>query len=347
MELCDILSNDYSDHNIVYLKSGSITVKQLNVAQLGRFQIFPNENLPEKFNWSSTLRTRSILKKINDNKNQLIKLGKRLLIIIDQDLPLNIKNDKIEIESHLIMNELIKLGFDIKSFKMIPLKLFNPKASADQLHTNPDIYIKGPTYVLENDDSFSKRMASCFEIMFKNKPDIVCAQEIEDGEVDNINFTNIFSNFTNMYPNYLSIKHNINYYATMTCIYFNKDLFQDVSDKYDKYISKLLDQLKFFTDSSLKKIICCLKYVKTNEIFTIINIHADYPKANKIEPWYILRKILDENLNMIVCGDFNLQVKNKSYFCDAFVDFNGIYTICQTPESNDIGNPTYDLIIAN
>jgi len=55
------LENEYSDHSILTLRvpaskisDDTFYVKQLNVSQLGRVQLFPNNEVEEGFNWSST-----------------------------------------------------------------------------------------------------------------------------------------------------------------------------------------------------------------------------------------------------------------------------------------------------
>lgn len=57
-----------------------------------------------------------------------------------------------------------------------------------------------------------------------------------------------------------------------------------------------------------------------------------------------LNEILLNTPGIIVAGDFNVQLKNKSHFNIAIKDFKGSSVFLETPEPQDVGNPTYDAI---
>lgn len=346
MASANLLSNEYSDHSLLSLDSGKIKINQLNVAQLGRFQIFPNDRVAEGFNWSSTLRTPTILVQLAKAKPELTVLGYELLKLANCSATLEEKNKIIEAEANKLLTELRNLGFNVKSFKMVPLKLFNPGVSPNLLWKNPGEYIHGPTFVLEDTESFTGRMKAGFDVMFANKPDVVTAQEVEFGSSDGIDFSNVHESQMQSYPDYDFFMPPCDTASTVCVTYFKKDSFTNVSDSHTERLTGLVAKLKCFGENDLKTIAVALEH-KSKAIFTVVNIHADYGKANTTEPWKILREIFDTMPNLIVAADFNLTLANKAYFYDAFKDFNGKYTIKQTPEPVDIGNPTYDLIISN
>jgi hypothetical protein len=338
------LNNEYSDHTILRLNVDPIKIKQLNVAQLGRFQIFPHET--HGFNWSSTLRTPSILIKISQKKTDLDILGKRLITIAsDANLTIKERTEKLEKESHDILIQLQKLGFDTKSFKMVSNRLFNPGVSPNLLREKPYDYIMGPAFVLEDTDSFSNRMNQGFKLMLDDDADIITAQEVEFGESDGINFSEIHDSIMNKYNSYNYVTPTTQSNMTTTVTYYKKTSFYDVSDKYENNIKDLKQKLMCFGDSNIKTTIIMLKHITMHKIHTVINIHADYSKSNTESPWKILRNMFDTIPDLIVSGDFNLTLKNESFFRNAFADFTGIYKILLTPEPPEIGNPTYDLII--
>lgn len=340
--------DEYSDHNILKLDTGLLKITQLNVAQLGRLQLFPNDKLPEKFIWSCTLRTVTILKLLIKVKHELIQLGFRLLAIVNNlNLSLVDKNINIEKESHIIFNELVNLGFSVKSFKMVPNKLFNPNVLPNILYQNPNDYLKGPSFVLEDTNSFTHRMEKGFNIMFENNPDIITAQEVEFGDSDGINFTNVHNSLLKLHESYICVVPVVQLSGTLCSTYYNKNVFDDISVNCTNMITELKTRMKCFGDSEWKTIVTTLKHKNTKKPFTIINIHADYSKSNNEGPWKILRDIVENTPNIIVCGDFNLTLNNKAYFENAFSTFKGHYIILQTPEPTEIGNPTYDLILSN
>ncbi len=340
---------EYSDHSILKLETG-VKINQLNVAQLGRLQIFQNDEIPEGFNWSCTLRTVTILKQLISAKQDLVKLGLRLLVISgDSSLSLEEKNTLIEKESYVIFDDLKTLGFSVKSFKLVPNKLFNTGVSSNLLRQNPDDYVKGPAFVLEDTASFSDRMENGFDEMFEDGPDIITAQEIELGESDGIDFTNIHNSMLgrrSLYDYVTPFTQDV--LCGTTCVtYYNNHIFENVSLRYEDMLCDIKTKMKCFGDNDLKVVVVVLEHKHTGDIIIIVNIHADYTKANTEESWTVLRELFGCVRNLIVSGDFNLKLNNKSYFENAFADFEGRHTLLQTPEPVEIGNPTYDLIITN
>lgn len=348
MASADLLSNDYSDHTVLKLDTGVLKVIQLNVAQLGRFQIFPNDRVPEGFNWSSTLRTATILKQLAQQKPELTKLGQRLLAIVnDSSLSLEDKNSLIAFEANSLLDDLRKLGFSVKSFEMAPNRLFNPGVSPNLLRENPSAYVKAPAFVLEDTESFTNRMKAGFNVMLADGADLAVAQEVELGESDGIKFSHIHNSLVESYDSYDFISPVVKTSGTVCVTYFNKGTFQNVSDKYESSLAELKSKLKCFGESDVKTIVVALEHHNTEKVFTVINIHAEYSKANTEMPWKVLRELFETVPNLVVSGDFNLTLANKCYFTDVFTDFEGKYTILQTPEPVEVGNPTYDLILSN
>ena len=342
------LPNNYSDHNILNLNIGNLKLRQLNVAQLGRLQLFSNEG---KIVWSSTLRTTQILKLLVEKKELLNELSVKFLEYVNNPHhSLEEKNSMIEDHSKQCIPILIENGFTIKSLKMYPNKAFNPNISPALIHANPEAYIKAPYFVLEDNESFAHRMKKAFGKMFKCNSDIITCQEIEIGEADGINFSSTLESCVADSP-YTYVLPDINYQssATIPLTFFHKGLFKDVStdEKYLEMLNFLKKQIVVFGDSETKNQILLLQECKTLEVYPVVNIHADYPKSNTIETWKVFRQVFDQTPNLIVGGDFNLKLDNRSYFTDAFSDFKGRYTILKTPEPIDIGNPTYDLILSN
>ena len=344
----DLLSNEYSDHSILKLDTKILKVNNLNVAQLGRFQLFPNNEVPEGFSWESTLKTATMLIRLAEKKLELTELGHVLLTIaFSSDCSISEKNIIIGNASHLLLKELNQLGFPVKSFKMTTNKLFNPGVSRNLLSQNPDKYIQGPSFVLEDTESFTGRMKAGFNAMFEDSPDIITAQEMEFGQSDGIDFSNIHSELLGLYSNYSFVTPAMESNATVAATYFRKDIFDNTSQRNPTLLTELKTRMKCFGDSDMKTTIVSLEHQITNKEFIVINIHADYSRANNEKPWKILRDLFNEIPNLIVAGDFNLTLKNESYFRDAFENFNGKYVILQTPEPVEIGRPTYDLILVN
>ena len=342
------LSNEYSDHCPLDLSLKFLKIKQLNVAQLGRLQLFSNERIPEGFNWSCTLRTVSMLKLLADKKQGLLKLGFKLLAIVkDDSLQIEEKNAKIEKESSYMLGDLHALGFEVKSFRMVSNKLFNPGVSPNLLWQNPDNYVKGPAFVLEDTDSFTKRMKDGFDVMFSEHADIVTSQEVEFGESDGINFSDIHDSLMKSHDSYEFIVPMVINQATITVTYFNKNVFRNISQDNLERLDDLKKKFKCFGESDLKTVVVALEHIETKDIFIIINVHADYSRSNTEEPWKLLRELFEQVPNLIVSGDFNLTLKNEHYFRNPFKNFKGSYTILRTPEPIDIGNPTFDLIISH
>lgn len=345
------LSNEYSDHSILVFSvplskknTSTLLVKQLNVAQLGRMQLFPNNENDDGFNWSSTLRTVTLLKLLAEKKPELTKLGYRLLEIAN-DITMTVKerNEKIVAESTLIMKEMNELGFPLKSFKMLPSRLFNPGVSRDDLYSKADQYVQSPAYVLEDSESFGARMRMGFKEMFNDNPGIVCIQEMETGTVDGIDFDSIHNEIMQNYPMYEAIKSPLREAEHTIFTYYLKDKFNYLGSSV-----ALRGMLKCFCESSHKIQVSLLEHVESGKVFTVGNIHAEYMRSNTKEPWFTLREMFDSIPNFIMCGDFNLKPVNESYFSDAMYNdhFGGKYKLLLTPEPKDVGNPTYDLIIA-
>ena len=350
MSSTEPLSNNYSDHSVLCMTVGPLKLRQLNVAQLGRLQMFPDRE--QGFTWSSTLRTAFILKQIAQKSPELRIIGSRLLDIAkSESLTISEKNSAIEVESLLVIIELNKIGFSAKSFKMSSSKLFNPDVLPNLLWQKPDDYIKAPSFVLEDSNSFSTRIENGFSVMFDDDDvDIVTAQEIEFGESDNIDFTAVHKSALDLHDSYNFVAPCMQKNATVSATYF-KNIFDNVTDQNTCKLNELRAKMKCFNDSDLKILIIMLEHRQTKQVYTVVNVHAEYPKANSEGPWKVLREIFDDIANLIVCGDFNLMLKNKPYFENAFADFikqeSGHYCILQTPEPDDIGNPTYDLMISN
>lgn len=194
----NLLANEYSDHTLLSQNK----INQLNVAQLGRLQIFPG-NIPNTFTWSSTLRTGIILMLLAQKKSELEKLGYRLLAHVNNsNLTLEQKNSIIETESNAMIKDLQELGFSVKAFTMFPNKFFNPNVSPNLLRQNPNDYVKGPAFVLEDTDSFMNRMSTGFKVMLGSDADIVCAQEVEFGESDGFNFSKIHETLMTTHNSY-------------------------------------------------------------------------------------------------------------------------------------------------
>lgn len=341
--------NDFSDHNVLSHNKTPTKVVQLNVAQLGRLKLFPNSSTEEGFNWSSTLRTVPILKLLGEKKDELSELGKRLFRIAQDESISSVseKNEKMATEAENLKSELQLLGFTVKDFILSPHKIFNPTANSKDLWQKPGEFIHGPSYMLENIESYQKRMANAYYAMFKDTPDIVTAQEIELGELDGINFTDLFSSIMENYPVYsyekpvLQAKGSV----TTTMTFYNKKIFENVSNTHEYKINILRDAFKkMFADSDLSLQIHALKILEATEPFFVVNLHANYTLANKREAYKQLNEILLTNPGIIVAGDFNLQLKNRAYLNDAIEGFSGVCEFKETPEPQDVGNPTYDAI---
>ena len=341
------LENEYSDHTLLRLEHPDLKINQLNVAQLGRIEIFPNNRFPEGFYWSCKLRTPSILRQLAHYRAELVELGYILLAIANNsELNLEEKNKQIqEVSSTVITDKLRAMGFAVKDMTMWPNKLFNPNASSNAMMGNPHLFIKGPSYVLEDTKSFTSRLQGSFKAMFESEPDLVTCQEIEFGQSDGINFTEVHNSL--LPANYTCLKPRCNNATTLVSTYYKTETFEDISTLYPAEIKLLTAGMGSFGDSDVKVHVTCLRRRVTDKIFFVANIHADYGKANKLEPWITLQSLFNEYTNLIVSGDFNLTIANKAYFEDTFKDFSGKYVLLQTPEPEDIGNPTYDLILHN
>jgi len=274
----------------------------------------------------------------------LVELGFQLLNIAkDPSLTIKEKNIKISNESILIMHEMNKLGFPLKSFKMIPSRLFNPGVHRDLLFGSPHDYIQSPAYVLEDSESFSMRIKLAFRELFNDNPDIVCIQELETGRVDDVDFDEINYEVMSNYPNYEFIKSPLkeSEHTIFTC--YCKDKFNFLTS-----CSKLKETFKCFSDTNHKIQFSLLENILTGKVYTIGNLHADYSKSNTKEPWHIMRNTFDIIPDLIICGDFNLKPINESYFSETMYNnhFGGKYKLLLTPEPPNIGNPTFDMIIS-
>ncbi|CAK7994575.1 Hypothetical protein POVR1_LOCUS99 [uncultured virus] len=342
----NLLSNEYSDHTVLKLKTDSLSITQLNVAQLGRFQLFPNERVTEGFNWSSTLRTVTILKQLAEKKPELTVLGFRLLAIAnDPEKSVAEKNASIKSEAVKLLVEINDLGFSVKSFRMNPSKLFNKGVSPNLLWATPDNYIQSPDFVLEDTESFHQRMKAGFDVMLSDGADIVAAQEMEFGTADGINFTEVHDGLLQTYELYDVVTPDEKRLATTTATYFRKDIFKNVTADHLEAEKDLKTELKCFGESDLKTHVVFLEHLASKKVVAVVNIHADYSKANTEVPWKTLRGLFNKHQNLIVSADFNLTLANEQFFRGPFEDFKGQYTILPTPEPVGIGNPTFDLIL--
>jgi hypothetical protein len=339
------LSNEYSDHTVLYLPKTNPRYSQLNFAPRGNLQMFPPDKLSEPCVWASTLRTPTILKQLAAKKPELSKLGTRLLTFRDAPLSLKDKNDVIESESHNVKDELNKIGLSVKSFSMSPSKLFNPGTSANDLRNYPNNYIKSPSFVLEDINSFTNRLVAGFEVLLKDGVEIATAQEVELGESDGINFSEIHNSIFRKYNSFKCVTCNVPMSGTVCATYYRKDIYKNVSKGYGYFISVIKNKLKCFTESDSKILVVALKKISTKELFMVVNLHADYPRANNQSSWYTLKELFETVPNLLISGDFNLTLANESHFRNAFSSFKGEYSMIETPEPVEIGDPTYDFIL--
>lgn len=351
----DWVSNAYSDHTHMRL-SGAVSTSNLNAGEPGNFKMFPNEILP--FVWSATYRHGMILENISTKKEDLTRLGQQFLNIVqDQDPTLSIaqKNAMIAHKANEIIPTLNSLGFPVKSFVMLPSKLFQPTVPPAELWKNPesDTYLKEPSYFLENPDSYLQRSKLGYQISFEGNPDIVTLQEVALGNSDGLDLTGTFLETMKNYSDYeykMPPMSGVKKIATPLTFY-NKEVLCDVSNVCMPKITELREKMKAFQPDDAKIVIHALYHLMFRETIYVINIHGDYNYANNYNPrmkwttengpWDMLKELLNTTPNLIVAGDFNLQKQNKKYYDHVVDGFKGKHMLTQTPESV---NPTYDMI---
>lgn len=341
-------SCDYSDHSLLSLKSGEITIVNLNIGQTGRLQLFPAKN-EVGFVWASTFRSVDILMTLNLQQNNLNEIGLKLKNIAqDPSLSLEEKNIQISSESEKIQSDLEKLGFTIKSFSMAPYQIFN-ETPAYIMWKDPDKYTKyvqGPLYYLENTMSYQSRLARGFSDIMKVNPDIITCQEIELGGTNGIDLSMAQEKLTETYPDYHSIKPKVNSdsYLITNVTYYNKKTIEDISNLHQGVLDTLRDKTKSFIKDPNKLLSHALKHRSTGEIYYVLNFHCDYGSMNTEGTWEVVRDLLSSTPGLIIVGDFNVQLKNRSFIEKAIDGLSVDSLILQTPEPEEIGNPTYDAI---
>lgn len=340
----------YSDHTLFTVQGNdpAVSVAQLNTAQLGVLKIFPGDQ-PGQFNWSCVYRTPHYLQLLQDHKKTLNILANKLLkIALDQSLSLEHKNKKITEKSNKIIKDLCEIGFPVKGIIMDVSKAFNPCVDPNDLWKTPDLYVKGPSYIIEDTNTHGERLEQGYKAIFMDSPDIATVQEVQFGESFDIDFTKIHDGIMENYPQYSftvpTITKGNKKYISHAITYFNNTIFTDVSDEYRHKIQELMKTFQCFGAKNERIQVHALAHLVSNLTYFVVNIHANYTDANKTEPYGILNKTLLETPRLIVAGDFNLKRENESHFATAIQNYSGVHKICITPEPQNIGNPTYDAI---
>lgn len=197
---------------------------------------------------------------------------------------------------------------------------------------------------MEDADSYKKRLAESFKAMFVDSPDIVFAQEVEFGTTDGINFTEINNELMEQYTDYIYVCPSAG--TTKVVTYFKRST---ITITHSELPNTLHNQLKCFSESPTKLLVHHVLSKTDCKHYLLANVHAEYAKSNTPEVWKTLRSLFDMHTEktLIVSGDFNLTLANRSYFDTYFKDFAGSYIILETPEPPEIGNPTYDLILCS
>jgi endonuclease/exonuclease/phosphatase family metal-dependent hydrolase len=129
--------------------------------------------------------------------------------------------------------------------------------------------------------------------------------------------------------------------------FYDKEKFENISESCAAKLAEITNLLKCFGPSSNRTLVIALLHKETGKRYIVINIHAEYPKANTTGPWKTLRKILSKPSVMVVCGDFNLTVENISFYENEFKDFKGKYVMMPTPDYANIGPATLDFILTS
>lgn len=346
-----------SDHSkVVFDGENGLTIVQFNIAQPNTLQFFANPYCPEGFNWSTVLRTPEMLEKVRDHKGQLNALMPRLLEAAQQQfLTVEEKNKHMKEVSQELIPYLVEMGFSVKSMHMGPNKLFNPGVSPNDLRQSPEKYIHGPQYALEDAESYKGRLERAVSELFMNAPDIAITQEITLGtdNTTSIDYTHIFQQVFNQHPEYgytLPTLTNNNV-ITLSLTYVNKERWSDISDASKAELDSIQSKLKCFQDSDVKMSFRAFQHISSKQIWYVANIHADYSKTNRqgnapVDPWGALKETLISTPNLIVGGDFNLQLKNIAFLEDMVKDTNVSYVKLETPEPVEF-NPTYDAIFVS
>lgn len=324
-----------SDHTFFSLQTSDFETENGNLAQLGVLQYFNNEGM---IKGSSTLLTSDTTIPLRENKTKLDEMGQRMVNIVEKKLSASETNKLMTAESEIMREELIAMGFSVKSVHMVAGRLFNDNRSLEE-------QIKTPQFVLEDEQSFTERTGYGFNLLFKNRPGVVCTQEICTKNFYGVNFTNIFESHKERHSSYgficaPDIKSTVN----VTC--YDKEKFEDVSKNHLTKLSEINESLKCFSPSSNRTLVVALLHKTSDKTYIVANIHAEYPKANTAEPWKVLRKILSEP-NVIVCGDFNLVIDNKFLFENEFKDFAGRCIMIPTPDYANVGPATLDFILTS
>ncbi len=346
----------YSDHNLLTLEKDNVSVAQLNTAQLGVLKIFPENDKPGEYRWSCTYRKPIYLKLLHSNKERLNGLAKQIMTIANnEEHSLDQKNTSIAMESEKIITDLLDIGFPIKNFKLEISATFNPKVPRQDLWKDPSNVVKGPFYLVEDTQTHGERLKHDYNALLKDSPDIATVQEVEFGEFYGMDCTKIHTEIMSCYPNYSytvpSVIINNKQYMPHTITYFNTKTFSDVSNENVEKIKELTSAFECFGKNSEKIQVHALKYLSSQLIYYVVNLHGDYIFANKIklynniDPYSALNKALLETPRIIVAGDFNLQHKNSEFIKGALQNFSGVHKFELTPEPQDeSGNPTYDAI---
>lgn len=336
----------FADHSILQLIVQDLLLKNLNVGQTGRLKMFPNGD-NYTFNWSCTYRTMDVLELLRKTIPELNKLGNELVDIVRrEELSVQERNVLLREKSEKLIPEIVKLGFNVKSFLMEPYSLFNPGVVSSTMLVNPDDYLQGPNYFIEDTKSYEDRLLRAFGHLMVDSPDIISCQEIEYGLLNGINLSQAHTELAKLYPNYDSTAPRLKpeEYSCMTVTYYNKDTIEDVSTDHTEPLASLREKTKICVRDPVKLHAHAFKHLKTNKVYYVLNYHGDYGKLNTEEPWAIFRELLQTTEGLIVTGDFNVQIKNRHLIDNALEGLDVKSVILETPESKDF-NPTCDAII--
>ncbi len=357
----------YSDHSILCVKErahNGLKVCNLNVAQPGKLTTY---GTCQKVVCSSSLRTVTLLSLLHDKKAEIDALlcDRMSEVMTDSKLSVQEKNDKIKTIADEAYEDLVKLGFDdIKPAVYWPARSFNPGANPADMKRNPDLYIKAPVFILEDDDLFKNRMKRAYEAALKNDADIYTFQEVELGNsfYDNIVYVNIGTP-TLVFGDTSSLTIETEDYdidmadypkvedVTSSCVMtvVNKKRMSVVDDDRTESIYSIFKELFNVTDNS-KLRVTPVQNKLTQQTRFVVNAHVGYWDANKSsETYLILRKILDNFPEIIFAGDLNLQVSKQEWINHAFGgndQWKGTHDIIATPEIvlGNKANPTFDVV---
>ena len=346
------LSKQFSDHNILSINANEIRLSNLNLGQTGKLKMFPR---PDGFAWSCTYRTVDILTRIQQHEKELLVIGNELLAIArTTELSIADRNDRIKTMSIQIIPKLEAMGFQVKSYimELETYGLFNKGANREDMLKNPEQYLNGPGYYLEDSESYLNRLETAFSTLMLDRPDIIACQEIEFGTINGINFSHAQKQISERYPEYRCISNTVkdDGYDCLTVTYYNSNvvtpLIDSSNDEIVQHCAMLHEKVKEYVRDPSKLQILSFKHNNTGNIIYLINIHADYNKLNTPEPWSVLRELLQTYKNLIITGDFNVQLKNRHLIDNALENLHVKSVILKTPEPENF-NPTYDGIFSN